>query len=103
MRQKQTKRELILPTDYSKDYQSIGPLPSSLLFVLSFQVTETPQLELESDLPLTLLGKYNVRLSKEEEEGQHEDRNGQVDQVKMFEGFLKAVRKTKARDKRRVN
>lgn len=67
MRQKQTKRELILPTDYSKDYQSIGPLPSSLLFVLSFQVTETPQLELESDLPLTLLGKYNVRLSKEEE------------------------------------
>lgn len=103
MRQKQTKRELILPTDYCKDYQSIGPLPSSLLFVLSFQVTETPQLELESDLPLTLLGKYNVRLSKEEEEGQHEDRNGQVDQVKMFEGFLKAVRKTKARDKRRVN
>lgn len=103
MRQKQTKRELILPTDYSKDYQSIGPLPSSLLFVLSFHVTETPQLELESDLPLTLLGKYNVRLSKEEEEGQHEDRNGQVDQVKMFEGFLKAVRKTKARDKRRVN
>lgn len=103
MRQKQTKRELILPTDYSKDYQSIGPLPSSLLFVLSFQVTETPQLELESDLPLTLLGKYNVRLSKEKEEGQHEDRNGQVDQVKMFEGFLKAVRKTKARDKRRVN
>lgn len=103
MRQKQTKGELILPTDYSTDYQSIGPLPSSLLFVLSFQVTETPQLELESDLPLTLLGKYNVRLSKEEEEGQHEDRNGQVDQVKMFEGFLKAVRKTKARDKRRVN
>lgn len=55
-----------------------------------------------------LLGKYNVRLSREEKERQHEDRNGYGgpglgDQVKMFEGFLKAVRKTKAREIRRVN
>lgn len=53
-------------------------------------MVETTQLELESDLPLTSLCKYSVRLGKEDEGGQHGGRHGcggpgQLDQVRCLE------------------